>query len=97
MPNENSRRPRTKLKLAKLPAKLRAVRRHLGLSQSQLAAQLTQKPYYGRVSEYERGKATPGLMALLDYARLGAIHIDDLVDDSIELTFSSKQHEAPKP
>lgn len=88
MPNENSRRPRTKLKLEKLPAKLRAVRKHLGLSQSQLAAQLTQKPQYGRVSEYERGRRTPGLVALLDYARLGGIDIDDLVDDGIELTLS---------
>jgi transcriptional regulator with XRE-family HTH domain len=63
------------------------VRKHLGLSQSQLAARLTQKPQYGRVSEYERGRRTPGLVALLDYARLGGIHIDDLVDDEIELKF----------
>lgn len=81
------RRSPVKLKLEHLPEKLRAVRKHLGLSQSQLAAQLTQKPHYGRVSEYERGRRTPGLTALLDYARLGKIHIDDLVDDGIELTF----------
>ena len=42
MPNESPRQT-VKLKLENLPAKLRAVRKHLGLSQSQLAARLTQK------------------------------------------------------
>jgi transcriptional regulator with XRE-family HTH domain len=87
MPNENSRRPRRKLKPEKLPAKLLAVRKHLGLSQSQLAAKLTLWPYYGRVSEWERGRRMPSLRTLMDYARLGGIHIDDLVDDGIDLRF----------
>src|SRR5688572_15723807 len=86
MPNEETRRRTVKLRLENLPAKLRAVRKHLGLSQSQLAVRLTQKPHYGRISEYERGKRTPSLLNLLDYARLGGIHIDDLVDDEIEIT-----------
>ena len=75
------------LKPKYLAAKLRAVRKRLGLSQSQLAARLSQKPQYGRVSEFERGRRTPNLLTLLDYARLGGIHIDDLVDDAIELKF----------
>ena len=78
---------RTKLRLENLPAKLRAVRKHLGLSQSQFAARLTLTPQYGRISEYERGKRVPSLLTLLDYARLGGIHIDDLVDDEMEITF----------
>lgn len=73
------------LKIEHLPAKLLAVRKHLGLSQSQLAARLTLQPHYGRVSEYERGRRMPGLLTLRDYARLGGIHIDDLVDDEIDL------------
>ena len=85
MLNEETRRPRVKLKLENLPAKLLAVRKHLGLSQSRLATRLTQNPQYGRVSEWERGRRVPGLVALLDYARLGGVHIDDLVDDDIEL------------
>ena len=86
MQNENSRRPRTKLKLEKLPAKLLAVRKHLGLSQSQLACRLSSLDiHYNRVSEYERGRRTPNLLLLLDYARLAGIHIDDLVDDDIDL------------
>ncbi len=74
-----------KLKLENLPAKLRAVRNHLGLSQSQLAARLTLTPHYGRVSEYERGRRVPSLLTLLGYARLGGIHVDDLIDDSVSL------------
>ena len=76
---------RTKLRLENLPAKLRAVRKHLGLSQSQFAARLTLTPQYGRVSEYERGKRIPGLLTLLDYARLGGIHVEDLIDDFVPL------------
>ena len=75
------------VKLEHLAAKLRAVRKHLGLSQSQLAARLSTAPHYGRVSEYERGRRVPSLLPLLDYARLGGIHIDDLVDDNTELKF----------
>ena len=63
------------------------MRKHLGLSQSQLAARLSLAPHYGRVSEYERGKRAPSLLTLLDYARLAKIHIDDLVDDNTELKF----------
>lgn len=85
MPNEQPLRQSTRIK--HLPAKLRAVRKHLGLSQSQLAARLRFKPHYGRVSEFERGKRQPNTLTLLDYARLGGIRIDDLVDDEIELTF----------
>ena len=63
------------------------MRKHLGLSQSQLAARLSLAPHYGRVSEYERGKRVPSLLTLLGYARLAKIHIDDLVDDNTELKF----------
>jgi hypothetical protein len=41
---------------------------------------------YTRISEYERGRRTPNLFVLLKYARLAGIHIDDLVDDEIDLT-----------
>lgn len=79
---------RRSVKIGNLAAKLRAVRDNLGLSQSQLASRLsTYDLHYNRVSEYERGKRTPNLLVLLDYARLAKIHIDDLVDDAIQLTF----------
>ena len=82
---------RRKFKIEHLPAKLLAVRKHLGFSQSQLARQLAFEPSYNRVSEYERGRRTPSLPVLLSYARLGGIHIDDLVDDSRELPFTENR------
>ena len=40
---------------------------------------------YGRISEYERGIREPSLWVLLAYARAACIHLEDLVDDEIEL------------
>ena len=74
------------VKIKNLSAKLRAVRKHLGLSQSQFAARIHSFDiHYMRVSEYERGQRTTNLLILLDYARLGGIHIDHLVNDSMDL------------
>lgn len=81
---------RRKFKIEHLPAKLRAIRKHLGFSQSQIARQLAFEPQYSRVSEYERGRRQPSLPVLLSYARLGGIHIDDLVDDRIEIVFTKE-------
>ena len=41
--------------------------------------------HYGRISEYERGKREPSLWVLLAYARAACIHLEDLVDDEIDL------------
>ena len=83
MPNKQPLRQSTRIK--QLPAKLRAVRKRLGFSQSQLASRLSFKVHYGRISEYERAKRQPNVLVLLDYARLARIHIDDLVDDCLDL------------
>ena len=81
--------PRRTVKLKHLAAKLLAIRQHLSLSQSQLAARLTTfDVHYNRVSDYELGKRTPNVLVLLDYARLAGIHIDDLVDDEVEIKLS---------
>lgn len=75
-----------KVELKHLGAKLRAVRKHLGLSQSQLAARITSFDiHYGRISTYERGYRVPNVLVLLDYARLAGIHVDDLVDDDKQI------------
>ena len=80
---------RQTIKIKNLSAKLLFIRKHLRLSQSQLAARLRCRPHYGRVSEFELGRRTPNLLTLLDYAQLGGIHIDDLVDDEVELNLRS--------
>ena len=41
--------------------------------------------HYGRISEYERGKRQPSLWVLLAYARVAGIHLEDLIDDAIDL------------
>ena len=71
----------------RLAGKLRAVREHLGVSQTELKDLLHFKGHYGRMSDYELGKRQPGVLTLLAYARLAGVHIDDLVDDSSELKF----------
>ena len=76
---------RRTFKVKHLPTKLLAVREHLGLSQSQLAAKLRLNLHYSRLSEFERGRRIPNLITLLDYARLAGIHVDDLIDDETEM------------
>jgi len=41
--------------------------------------------HYGRISEYERGKREPTLMTLVGYARAAGVHMEDIVDDELDL------------
>jgi len=41
--------------------------------------------HYGRISEFELGKREPSLLTLLAYARVAGVHLEDLVDDNLEL------------
>lgn len=71
----------------RLAEKLRAIREALGLSQTQMLKRLEhdETMHYGRISEYETGKREPTLMTLLQYARVGGVHMEDLVDDELDL------------
>lgn len=77
--------PRPKPK--RLAEKLRAIREGLGLSQTQMLKRLEHEEtmHYGRISEYESGKREPTLMTLLQYARVGGVHLEDIVDDELDL------------
>lgn len=70
-----------------LARKLLAIRHALGLSQIQLvkAMGINGSPVYKRISEYESGRREPSLLVLLAYARVAGIHLEDIVDDKIEL------------
>lgn len=71
-----------------LPYKLYAIRRVLGLSQEAIAQRLSRKEvpvYQGHISEYERGEREPPLVILLQYARLGGLPVDVLIDDEWDL------------
>lgn len=71
----------------RLAEKLLQIRQGLGLSQTQMLTRmgLEDTMHYGRISEYEQGKREPNLMTLLAYARAASVHLEDIVDDDLDL------------
>jgi transcriptional regulator with XRE-family HTH domain len=59
----------------------------LGLSQSEMLRRLSydESVYYTRISDYERGKRVPPLPIVLEYARAAGVHMEDIVDDELDL------------
>lgn len=78
---------RPRLRQARLPEKLRAIRSALGLSQSEMLKRLGAEDLidYNRISQYERGKREPPLQVLLLYARAANVWVDALIDDAADL------------
>lgn len=74
-------------KAERLGEKLLEIRMALGLSQSEMLRRLgyEESVYYTRVSDYERGTRVPPLPLVLEYARVAGIHMEDLVDDELDL------------
>jgi transcriptional regulator with XRE-family HTH domain len=70
-----------------LPRKLRAIRDHLGLSQSQLVRHLGLESEYDRshIARFETGLREPPLYVVLRYARSVKISTDVLIDDEMDL------------
>ena len=71
----------------RLAEKLLEIRKGLGLSQTQMLTRmgLEETMHYGRISEYEQGKREPTLMTLLEYAHAASVHLEDIVDDDLDL------------
>ena len=71
----------------RLSEKLLQIRMGLGLSQTQLLTRLEMQEllHYGRISEYESGKREPTLMTILQYARIAGVHVEDIIDDELDL------------
>jgi DNA-binding XRE family transcriptional regulator len=71
----------------RLAEKLLQIRTRLGLSQTQMLQRLGlgDSMHYGRISEYEQDKREPNLMTLLAYAHTASVHLEDIVDDELEL------------
>ena len=71
----------------RLAEKLRTIRLGLGLSQTEMLSRLGLEKtiHYSRISEYEQDKREPSLMTLLAYARSGGVHLEDIVDDDLDL------------
>jgi transcriptional regulator with XRE-family HTH domain len=75
------------MKPKRLAEKLLQIRNTFGLSQSELLRRLGFEDAidHRRISEFERGDAEPPLLVLLQYARAAGIHMEDLVDDELDL------------
>ena len=71
----------------RLAAKLLQIRVSLGLSQNELVEALRVKEKVSRsmVSGYEVGRREPSLLVLLRYSQLAKIHMEVLIDDSMDL------------
>jgi transcriptional regulator with XRE-family HTH domain len=71
----------------RLAAKLRQIREKLGLSQTQMLTRLAleENMHYGRISQYENDDREPALKTLLAYARVAGVHLEDIVDDDLDL------------
>ena len=78
-----SARPRP----ARLAEKLLQIRNALGLSQPEMLRRLgvEEQIDYTTISKYELDKNEPPLMILLQYARVAGVHMEDIVDDELDL------------
>ena len=69
-----------------LAAKLRRIRKSLGLTQPKLIERLNvdriSPPY---ICQYESGRTEPTLLVLLAYARLANVPVENLIDDALDL------------
>ena len=69
-----------------LAAKLRRIRKSLGLTQPKLIERLNVDricpPY---ICQYESGRSEPTLLVLLAYARLANVPVENLIDDALDL------------
>jgi transcriptional regulator with XRE-family HTH domain len=74
-------------KVDRLGEKLLQIRMGLGLSQSEMLRRLgyEESVYYTRISDYERDKRVPPLPLVLEYARAAGVHMEDIVDDELDL------------
>src|SRR5258708_35805308 len=71
----------------RLAKKLRLIRQTLGLTQADLHRRLAVEDEipYTRISDYELDKNEPTLRVLLEYARVAGVHLEEVVDDRLDL------------
>ena len=76
----------------RLAEKLKAVRKNLRLSQTEMLIKLGYPPdmtdFRSIISAYELGKREPTLIDLLSYARLAGVTVESIIDDKMELSIN---------
>lgn len=79
----------------RLGEKLRQIREALGLSQKEMAKQLSERTGFTitqtHISNYERDRVEPFLETTLAYSRLANLHMEQIVDDDLDLDLSLKR------
>ena len=82
----------------RLSEKLRQIRERLGLSQSQMVTRLGLNMKASRISQYETNDREPSLKTLLEYAYAAGVHLEEIVDDDLELPdkLPGKVHRRPR-
>src|SRR5260370_18736380 len=78
---------KARMKPERLSEKLLQIKNGLGLSQPQILRRLGFEDLidYRRISEFELGDAEPPLPVLLQYAHLAGVHMEDIVDNELNL------------
>ena len=70
----------------RLSEKLRQIRERLGLSQSQMVVKLgLGNMKASRISQYETNDREPSLKTLLEYSYAAGVHLEEIVDDALDL------------
>lgn len=70
----------------RLGEKLKTIREALSISQQHMPARLGMMGMHpGRISEYENNVREPNAMMLLAYADLAGVHLEDIVNDKVDL------------
>jgi transcriptional regulator with XRE-family HTH domain len=75
-----------------LARKLKEIREYLGFSQNEMlrALGLAEKSNRSLISGFELGTKEPSLIALIAYADLAKITVDDIVRDNVDLNLPKK-------
>jgi transcriptional regulator with XRE-family HTH domain len=78
---------KSRIRPERLAEKLLQIRTALGLSQTEMLYRLGVEDLisYKQISKYETEKGEPMLVVLLRYARVAGVHMEDLVDDEVDL------------
>lgn len=78
---------RSRQKPERLAEKLLTIRNAFGLSQTEAVRRLDAEEMIvaSQISEFESGRRVPSLLVLLRYAWLARVHLEDLIDDEIDL------------
>ena len=71
----------------RLAEKLRQIRDAFGLSQPEMLKALGAEDLivYNEISKYELGLREPSLIVLLRYAYLAGVHVENIIDDELDL------------